>query len=217
MDSKKPSIRLLKAIEYPELFSEQELDALLRDDEAREYYRLMADAAAAGRYARQRELPDDVLDREWRRLVEGRRPALRRRYRVAAAVAVVLLVSGLALAAIHIVRTNRAARQEKTAAVAAPSYTSRGVETAFPVDTAASRTLPAAADFRQFDNERLVDIVREMAAYYHVRVVCLREESGDLRLRYRWDRSLPVEKVVASLNMFHHVDLTLDHAVITIR
>lgn len=186
MDSKKPSIRLLKAIEYPELFSEQELDALLRDDEAREYYRLMADAAAAGRYARQRELPDDVLDREWRRLVEGRRPALRRRYRVAAA-------------------------------VAAPLHTSRGVETAFSADTAAPRTLPAAANFRQFDNERLVDIVREMAAYYHVRVVCLREESGALRLRYRWDRSLPVEKVVASLNMFHHVDLTLDHGVITIR
>lgn len=75
-------MQVLEAVEYPERYTDEQLQQLLSDEECADYYRLMCDAASA--YAHKRR-PARVL-------------TLRR---IAAIIVVVLLLSGISYAAIR--------------------------------------------------------------------------------------------------------------------
>ena len=81
-----------------------------------------------------------------------------------------------------------------------------------PLGEAPGKTAPL-----QFDNAPLDKIVAEMAAYYRVRVACHNNGTAKLRLRYLWDRSLPVEEAVETLNTFDKVNLSFADSTITIQ
>src|SRR3712207_1260592 len=98
MNNEKLINQLLEAIEHPEHYTEEQLQNLLKSEEARQYYQLIADVSSAHSYEKNKgKLTDDMLDSEWQKLQKPQPSRSHRRYRVAAAVSALLLMSGIAL------------------------------------------------------------------------------------------------------------------------
>lgn len=225
MDYNEKLMRLMDALDHPDRYTQTELDEMLRDDETRACYELWCAAASARHFAVAPEtLSQTELDEQWRQLTgsptetaSGPVIAPRRRYRVAAAMVSILLVSAVAWAAIHIVGVTRTSRS----ADATPPTTANavGTDSLKPASTDSVDTVEAREETSavQFDNATLLDIVREMGTYYHLRTACHNDGAAALRLRFLWERSRPVEKAVETLNTFEHVSLSLADSTITIQ
>ncbi|MCR5077619.1 MAG: DUF4974 domain-containing protein [Prevotella sp.] len=228
-DSNEQMERLLDMVEHPDRYTDEQLDELLQDDEIRQTYQLMADAASAYEYGRTDGNPSaETVEEEWQKvLTHGAQahPARHNRRQIVAAVIGIVMVSGIALATVGIVRSGwrpSAAHNDMTANHAQTQRTaSQKDETAdtaatFPLSKEQEELPGKALPPRQFDDVTLQDIVQEMADYYRVKTVSHNPEVGQLRLRYLWHRDESVERAVETLNMFEKVQLTYADSTITI-
>ncbi|MBQ2013378.1 MAG: hypothetical protein II206_11405, partial [Bacteroidaceae bacterium] len=104
---------LLQMSERPFAYTESQWLEILSDAECRESYALMA--MTKGFYSAQRDISDEEMESEWKRLVavpvqtSGTR---RKLMRAAAVITGVLMLSGIAFATVRMVRKNG----QKTAA-----------------------------------------------------------------------------------------------------
>src|SRR3712207_8930248 len=218
MNNEKLINQLLEAIEHPEHYTEEQLQNLLKSEEARQYYQLIADVSSAHSYEKNKgKLTDDMLDSEWQKLQKPQPSRSHRRYRVAAAVSAILLMSGIALAAIHFVRVNHRQSVGETSITTMPQPDGKPQKTPSSTDATAPLLPIKDKSPRQFDNVPLGEIVTEMGLFYGVRTTFHSEEAAGLRLRYLWDRSQPVEIAVETLNKFDKVDVTFTNSVIVIQ
>ena len=193
--------RLLDAQDYPETFTEEELQAMLKEDDFRESAELMARLKQA--YIG-KETEDIDVDAEWQRFVL-RKPK-RRSWgwmQIAAAFIGLLMLSGIAYAAIHIVSSSRSQQAEvqDTTAVA-----HRG---SAPAARLASHEGPTSCEPKTFENVPLKDIATELASFYHIAIEVRTAEAAALRLYYPWNPQMPLRQVVEELNRFEKVHLTL--------
>ena len=97
--------QLLEMLDHPEAYTEQEIhDIINRDEDTRETYRLIVEAKRSSRN-RQTDTPVDV-DAAWQRFNQRLQPKQQGHgwMKMAASFIGILLVSGIAFAAIHIVR-----------------------------------------------------------------------------------------------------------------
>ena len=84
---------LFQMMEQPQLYTAEEWQEILSDEECREIYTLMAKTKSA--FDSQKEIDDKTIDVEWKRLT----PSSRRNWlRVAAIFIGILMLSGIALA-----------------------------------------------------------------------------------------------------------------------
>ena len=160
-------------------------------------------------YAQEDETIDtsDIVDEEWQKF-EAEHFAPKRRpwgwMQIAAAFIGLLMLSGIAYAAIHIVVSSRSQQAEMAA------------ET-----TAVVPTLPSAADSklsaadsipqtRIFENAPLDEMITEIAQYYNKVADIESEDAHELRLYYKWEPKDALEDVVADLNHFDHVSLAIE-------
>lgn len=114
----------------------------------------------------------------------------------------VIMVSGIALAAIHIVR-HHVGGDSKT-----PPQEMRTPDSSqqpLPSDTAQTDTIQAKPHI--FDNVPLDTLLHELADYYHISVVFQREESRQLRLHFEWKHSESLGQVIERLNSFEAVSI----------
>ena len=98
---------LLQMSERPLAYTESQWLEILSDAECRESYALMA--MTKGFYSAQRDVSDEEMESEWQRLVAEpiQTSVTRRRFlRVAAVLAGVIMLSGIAFATVRIVRKN---------------------------------------------------------------------------------------------------------------
>lgn len=194
--------RLLDAQDYPETFTEEELQAILKEDDLRESAELMARLKQA--YIG-KETEDIDVDAEWQHFA-SQKPK-RRSWgwmQIAAAFIGLLMLSGITYAAIHLVSSSRS-QQAETAADT----------------TAVVPTLPSTADSklsvadsipqtRIFENAPLDEMITEIAQYYNKVADIESEEAHELRLYYKWEPKDALEDVVADLNHFDHVSLAIE-------
>ena len=97
--------QLMEMLDNPDAYTEQQIQNIINHDEdTRETYRLMVEAKRSSRH-RQNKKPVDV-DAAWQRFNQKFQPkqSSSNRMKIAASFIGVLLVSGIAFAAIHIVR-----------------------------------------------------------------------------------------------------------------
>lgn len=230
MDKQKDNItRLLEMLDYPEAFTEQEIrDIINSDDECRETYRLLVEAKRS--YRNQSETPIDT-DGAWERFErltmarKGDSQSVKQPYdfhtifRKAAAIIIgVILVGGIALAAIHIVGMLQkpqptVEQSEQTSSVTAP------VGDDLQSGVIASDTIATATDTLQvvtYDNIPLGVMLPEIAAFYSdgtveeaIDVVFRKEETSKLRFHFVWDRKHTLNGVVDDLNHFERIHVTL--------
>ena len=194
---------LLKIQNDPEQFTEEEIRQLMEDDECRQFYEQMvraADSVFADDAMFSSE--DGVETAKERTLI----PLIRK---VAAALVGILMLSGIAYAAIHYTR-NREAKQQTEYAVTEQSTNKVAEETTMLPDSSVT------VQPKTFENVPLKDIVGEIAAYHHLTVEVRNSEAAALRLYYPWNPKMAFQQVVEELNRFEKVQLTVKENVIVI-
>ena len=221
---------LLQMLEHPHDYSAAEWQQILEDDECRELYELMAKTRGALDAARACEqLTDEQIDAEWQRLESDmlevkhepsdEHPHLRfsfsigRFRRIAAVFIAALMLSGIALAAIHIVR-QQAADKAKTTTQEMPTTASH--QSVVPADTVTTDTA-AVAETVVFDNVSLDSIAKRIAAYHHLPMEIENDEARQLRFYYAWNQTDSLQEVVEKLNMFEHVTMVVENGKLIVR
>ena len=197
--------QLLKMLEHPERYSEQQWQEILADDECRELYSLMAKthSAFAAEQADER-LTDEMIDEQWQQLDSAHptRATILPLWRKVAAIIAIAFV-GIAIAAVQtgffgLKQTNNQAEQTEQTANQRDDLGNTTIDTATeqPTDTIVT------AGPRLFEEVPLEEILTELAAYYGVGVEYRTDDVRSLRLFYQWEPGYSLDKVVAMLNNF---------------
>ena len=118
----------------------------------------------------------------------------------------VLLVSGMAFAAIHIVRM---VSSQKAETVQVKHTTSYKPSTALPADTVKTDTMTTMESV-VFDNVPLEKMLTEIAAYYHAEVSFLNDDARQLRFHFVWKREDGLGHAIEKLNRFESLTVRLD-------
>lgn len=201
---------VVRLIDHPESFTESEISQILADEECRKLY----DAALELKcMVRERQVTQEETDAAWLQL--KRRHNLRRTWwRLAAAVAGVVALSGIAYATISSIglTSGSANDQPVNVAQASPSAaTGSGQQTAGQDAGTDSAGVAAqqAPDTVTFTNAPLSSIVEQVAASHGMKADVRNASAATVRIYYVWAVADNIEKVVGDLNTFEHVKITI--------
>ena len=204
---------LLQMMEQPKRYTAEEWQEILADDECRELYTLMSKTQSAIDAARaDEEVTDDMIDAEWQRLNHGKQELRSEKYsflKIAAMFVGILMLSGIAYAAIHIASHYNAPKTQDEVITNSQSSTSQS-------QIVKSDTI-AAPEPKLYDNVPLGDIFEELSGYYNVKVVYQNEDAPRLRLFYQWKPEYTLEKVVEMLNNFEWIQIQTENDTLFIR
>ena len=212
METTSENIRqLLEMLDNPEAYTEQRIqDIINRDEDTRETYRMIVEAKRSSRQ-RQANKPVDV-DAAWKKFNQNKQPK-QQSYnwmKIVASFIGVLLVSGIAFAAIQIVRyaQQHTPKTEEVINTTKPAITT-------PSDTLTTDTT-AVSQPVIYDNIPLEKMLSEISAHYDAKVTFVNDEARGLRFRFVWDPQKGIDQVVSDLNQFERLTVTLKDDVITV-
>ena len=210
--------RLLELQEHPEQVTDEQLQQALDDPQMRE---LVEQMAFAKRAFKNEGLQAEELDveGEWEKFAAdhyGEDNSGKTYFtlfslhsslqKIAALFIGVLLVSGMAFAAIHIVRM---VNSQKAETVQTEQPASFKPSTALPADTVKTDTATTVQPV-VFDNVPLENMLTEIAAYYHVEVSFMNDDARQLRFHFVWKREDGLRHAIDKLNRFESLSVRLD-------
>lgn len=204
---------LFQMMEQPKRYTAEEWQEILSDDECRELYTLMSKTQSAidGAHANE-EVTDDMIDAEWQRLIREKQEVKIEKYsflKIAAIFVGILMLSGIAYAAIQIVsHSNSLKEQNELITKSQPSTSGSHISA---TDTIAS------LQPKLYDNVPLGDIFEELSGYYNVKVVYQNEDAPRLRLFYQWKPEYTLDRVVEMLNNFEWIQIQVETDTLFIR
>ena len=225
-------------LDNPDAYTEQEIqDIIDRDEDTRETYRLMVEAKRSVRH-RQHQKPVDV-DAAWQRFVAAH-PTVQRKFqfrkiaasltfgraysrsgepmraslssRIAASFIGVLLASGIAFAAIQIVRNISTSQPQLPTA-----EQTTGIEppTSLSADTVKADTISAEPYI--FNNVPLDSMLTAIATAHGVGVEFKNDTARGLRFHFVWKREDSLSRVVEKLNTFEAVNIGMEDKTLVVR
>ena len=203
---------LLDAQEHPEQFTDEALRQMQDDPEIR----VLMEATAQGKRALMKQQPkasQEVIDAAWHDFEAKHFPKAAKvsiLHKVAASVIGLLFISGIAFAAIHIVRNYRNAVGEDVKSPTQETQISDSHQQALPTDTTA--TVPPVV----FDNVTLDSILPQIARHYGYTVSFRSDKSKPLRLFLTWNPQDSIQKVTDKLNLFEQIHIVLDEQIMIV-
>ena len=171
--------------EHPEKYSEEQIETMMDDLD---------------------RLPD--VDTAWQKFCAAANSSLftlhSSLHKVAASIIGILMLTGIAYAAVHIISHN--------AGVDERAQTQEVQNINSPKNDATAETLTADSipQTRIFENTPLDEMVSEIAHYYNKVADIQSEEAHELRLYYKWEPKDSLESVVDDLNHFDRVSLAIE-------
>ena len=201
---------LLDMQEHPEQFSEQALQTMLDDPEVRE---LMEATAQLKQAMMSDENNVNNVDAEWQRFAQThlteQKPE-RSWLKIAATFIGILMMSGIAFAAIHIIHhvSNAGGEPQKPireTTIANPHQ--------LPTDTLKTDSIPPKVV--RYDEATLEKILTDMADYYGLSLIWKSEEAKTLRLFYIWNKQQSAVEAIRSMNSFERIRLELSDSILT--
>jgi hypothetical protein len=201
---------LLDMQEHPEQFSEQALQTMLDDPEVRE---LMEATAQLKQAMMSDENNVNNVDAEWQRFAQThlteQKPE-RSWLKIAATFIGILMMSGIAFAAIHIIHhvSNAGGEPQKPireTTIANPHQ--------LPADTLKTDSIPPKVV--RYDEATLEKILTDMADYYGLSLIWKSEEAKTLRLFYIWNKQQSAVEAIRSMNSFERIRLELSDSILT--
>lgn len=212
---------LLDLLEHPEKYSETQKDELLGDEEVNELYQQLIETRQSLDFGKSKEeMKMPSIDAEWEKLkdemkqnVETQQTAkllpLWSPMRKVAAVAAVLVVSGITFAAIHLVtryhqasdKNNTelmASQKDSIQQVAAPQKSSIEEKT----DSANLAQLPLV-----YENAELQNILTPIAGHFHLQVTYQNESARHIRLFLQLEKNMSLDDIIELLNHFEKVNI----------
>ena len=226
MDSQKWDL-LLNLLEHPEKYSETQKNELLGDEEVNELYQQLVEIRQSLDFAKSKEemkLPS--IDAEWEKQKEEKQQKeemsqnaetlqtaklfpLWSPMRKVAAVAAVLVVSGITFAAIHLVtRSHQASdnsntelvssRKDSIQQVSAPQKSNIEEKT----DSASLAQLPLV-----YENAELQNILTPIAGHFHLQVTYQNESARHIRLFLQLEKNMNLDDIIELMNHFEKVNI----------
>ncbi len=177
---------ILKLIEKPENFTEEQIAEILSDEECLKLYLTVCDVDSMYKASRRNKKKPFV-----------------QRYQWAASIAA-LLVSGIAIATVSTGFFRHADVSVEQAASVKSERQVMQAEQTMPAKTTAS-----SAVRKTFDNATLEDVFAEMARHYGCTVIFENEKAKQIRIFYEWDSAMPLSDVVKELSNFNKISLSM--------
>ena len=228
---------LLELQDHPEQLTDAQLQQILADDEMRQLVQQLGFAKRAFKHdALKNDTPD--VDAEWEKfaashaeeleiLDEGERlrvgdgtsgihkPRFVLRlatHKIAASFIGVLLVSGIAFAAIQVVRNiNTSKSQQPTT----EQVIDTKPVTSLPADTVKTDTIPTEPYV--FNNVPLDSMLTAIATAHGVGVEFENEAARELRFHFVWKREDSLSRVVEKLNTFEAVNIGMEDITLVVK
>lgn len=231
MDSQKWNL-LLDLLEHPEKYSETQKDELLGDEEVNELYLQLVETRQSLDFGKSKEeIKMPSIDAEWEKLkdemklkemqqkeemsqnAETQQTAklfpLWSPMRKVAAVAAVLVVSGITFAAIHLVTRSHqpsdknntelvASRKDSIQQVSAPQKSNIEEKT----DSASLAQLPLV-----YENAELQNILTPIAGHFHLQVTYQNESARHIRLFLQLEKNMSLDDIIELMNHFEKVNI----------
>ena len=226
MDSQKWDL-LLDLLEHPEKYSETQKDELLGDEEVNELYQQLIETRQSLDYAKsKKEMKMPSIDAEWEKLKDEMKQKevmkqnaetqhtaklipLWSPMRKVAAVAAVLVVSGITFAAIHLVTRSHqasdknntelvASRKDSIQQVSAPQKSNIEEKT----DSASLAQLPLV-----YENAELQNILTPIAEHFHLQVTYQNESARHIRLFLQLEKNMSLDDIIELMNHFEKVNI----------
>ena len=210
--------------EHPEQATDEQLRQMLNDEQMHELVEQMAFTKRALKNEESLSEELSIAD-EWEKFAanhteeltnaaraEGKLSLNFTAHKIAASFIGAVMASGIALAAIHIVRQYQKPETPQatdTIEVASPQRSTLNAQ------LEESDTL--AVEPRIFDNVPLDSMLLEIADYYHVSVKFEREEARLLRFHFVWKRTEDLDRLVEKLNNFEAVNIIREPEKLIIR
>ena len=226
MDSQKWDM-LLDLLEHPEKYSETQKDELLGDEEVNELYQQLIETRQSLDFAKSKEgMKMPSIDAEWEKLkeemqlkeemnqnAEKQQTAMQlplwSPMRKVAAVAAVLVVSGITFAAIHLVtRSHQASDKNNTELVASQKDSIQQVSAPQKsnieekADSASLAQLPLV-----YENAELQNILTPIAGHFHLQVTYQNESARHIRLFLQLEKDMSLDDIIELLNHFEKVNI----------
>ena len=220
MDSQKWDL-LLELLEHPEKYSETQKDELLGDEEVNELYQQLIETRQSLDFAKSKEkMKMPSIDAEWEKLKEEMNQNAETQQtaklfplwspmRKVAAVAAVLVVSGITFAAIHLVTRSHqasdkhntelvASRKDSIQQVSAPQKSNIEEKT----DSASLAQLPLV-----YENAELQNILTPIAGHFHLQVTYQNESARHIRLFLQLEKNMSLDDIIELMNHFEKVNI----------
>ena len=175
--------------EAPDKYSGQELEAMMDDLDQ------MPDVDEAWQQFAQQHIPSERPMHTWRK--------------VAAILIGILAISGITIAAVHIVRQSE--HEERRVTAVEKPQSAVIVSQTLPTDTIV-KTEPVV-----FDNVTLDSIAKDMATYHHLEMDLQNEQASLLRFYFVWNKEDSLQEVIEKLNMFEQVNLAVEDGKLIVR
>ena len=183
--------QLLRMVERPQDYSDEEIMKLVSDPEMKAYYELMVSAEAG--FALKRSEEPKVYTR-------AKLYSLSSRFLKVAAVFIgVILLSGIAFAAYrYVVGEGPSVGGD----LESPTQEVR-------ISNSPQQVQTETESVRTFENAELQQILQELSDYYHVGLEFHNEQSRHIRLYTKWDTTAPLQQIIELLNGFEKVNVRL--------
>lgn len=214
IDSKKWDM-LLDLLENPEKYSETQKAELLGDEEVKELYQQMVETRQAFDFDKSNEeMKMPSVDEEWKKLKDEKLKSTKVAFlwspmRKVAAVAAVLVVSGFAFAAIHLVtHYQQSSEKNDTELVASDDNSAQQVPapqktyTEEKTDTASIAKLPLV-----YENAELQNILTSIAEHFHLQVTYKNESARHIRLFLQLKEDMSIDDIIMLMNHFEKVNI----------
>ena len=226
MDSQKWDL-LLNLLEHPEKYSETQKNELLGDEEVNELYQQLVEIRQSLDFAKSKEemkLPS--IDAEWEKQKEEKQQKeemsqnaetlqtaklfpLWSPMRKVAAVAAVLVVSGITFAAIHLVtRSHQPSDKNNTELVSSRKDSIQQVSASQKsnieekADSASLAQLPLV-----YENAELQNILTPIAGHFHLQVTYQNESARHIRLFLQLEKNMSLDDIIELMNHFEKVNI----------
>lgn len=238
MDSQKWDM-LLDLLEHPEKYSETQKDELLGDEEVNELYQQLIETRQSLDFAKSKEgMKMPSIDAEWEKLKDEMKLKEKKQLkeekqqkekmnqnseiqqtaklfplwspmRKVAAVAAVLVVSGITFAAIHLVTRSHqpsdknntelvTSHKDSIQQVSAPQKSNIEEKT----DSASLAQLPLV-----YENAELQNILTPIAGHFHLQVTYQNESARHIRLFLQLEKNMSLDDIIELMNHFEKVNI----------
>ena len=159
----------------------------------------------------------DIVDEEWARFEaehfgneQGKVKSKKVSFlKIAAMFIGVLMLSGIAYAAVHIIRSQETGvRSPETGVIVNTQHTTHDIRQA-----AEDSTLTKPVVYEDVDLEH---ILNDVATFYHVEPVFKKVASKQLRLYFTWDKKQSLDDIIDTFNKFERIHITREDKILIV-
>ena len=192
-------------MEHPELYTDEQWQELLSDEECRKLYEAMRLSVSAfeAEDAKQK-IANGIKEEKWQKFEAEHFPQKQHSWgwmQIAAMFIGVLMLSGIAYAAVQIVRHNKVGGDLQSPTQEVRISNSPQMQgKALSADSTAQPVV--------YEDAELATIVNDISTFYQVKPVYKKEDSKHIRLYFTWDKHSSIDDIVDTFNKFERIHIT---------